>query len=191
MDGLSPAFLGALLQVGRAVRDLQDQQGHRAVLVGGAAVEFYTGGAYNTSDFDLHTGDHAAAVRALERQGFQRETEPGRLLNTWHHPDHPGYSVQMVSGALFDGHCDADRLRVVYLDPEARIILPPVEDLIADRLGQYCSVPANPDPSTLEQANLLLDLAPNIDWAYLERRVQEDQGDISLLTAARSERRLK
>jgi len=78
---------------------------------------------------------------------------------------------------------------VFFVSADSEIIIPPIEDMIADRLSQYCSIRDNPDESMLEQAKLLLTLAETIDWAYLERRAREDQGDISLLKGLRPERR--
>jgi hypothetical protein len=46
-----------------------------------------------------------------------------------------------------------------------------VEDLIADRMGQYGSGTA---PDRLEQARTLLSLHPDADMAYLERRIREE-----------------
>jgi hypothetical protein len=50
-----------------------------------------------------------------------------------------------------------------------------VEDLIADRMGQFASGTA---PDRKAQASLLLSLHPDADLAYLERRTrQESMGD--------------
>ena len=46
-----------------------------------------------------------------------------------------------------------------------------VEDLIADRMGQYASGSA---PDRLNQARLLLALHPDADFDYLERRIREE-----------------
>lgn len=54
-------------------------------------------------------------------------------------------------------------------DGIAKIIA--VEDIIADRMGQFASGTA---PEMLEQASLLLRLHTNIDRAYLDRRVREE-----------------
>ena len=59
------------------------------------------------------------------------------------------------------------------------IPLTAIEDLIADRLGQYGV--AGDDTSRIEQARALLAMADDIDLAYLRRRVVEEDGDIALL----------
>jgi hypothetical protein len=50
-----------------------------------------------------------------------------------------------------------------------------VEDMIADRMGQYASGTAR---DLLAQAKLLYDLAERVDEDYLERRIRtESMGD--------------
>jgi hypothetical protein len=50
-----------------------------------------------------------------------------------------------------------------------------VEDMIADRMGQYASGTAR---DLLDQARLLYDLAEGVDEDYLERRIRtESMGD--------------
>jgi len=53
-----------------------------------------------------------------------------------------------------------------------------VEDLIADRMGQYASGAAR---DRIEQARLLLALHPDADLDYLERRIREESsGDFGV-----------
>jgi hypothetical protein len=63
---------------------------------------------------------------------------------------------------------------------DAKVIFPPLEDMIADRLGQHASDPRGRD-DMLEQARLLASLAENLDVAYLIRRVAEEGGDPGIL----------
>lgn len=70
-----------------------------------------------------------------------------------------------MSGPLFDGAVTADRLLLLN---GIRVI--GVEDIIADRMGQY----ASNEPDMLEQAILLLKLAKNVDQEYLDRRIEEE-----------------
>src|SRR5208283_1110543 len=60
------------------------------------------------------------------------------------------------------------------------IPLPSIEDMIADRLGQY-AVASPADDSRLRQAILLFWIADELDRDYLLRRVGEEGGDPSLL----------
>lgn len=178
--GLPDDFLLVLQRLAEAFEALRQATGEAAVLVGGAAVELYTGGAYSTGDFDVHVSDAEAFRACLLAAGFIREDQPGHLQNFWYLPDVPRYGVQIVSGALFDGRCERTRLHLLTTESGAAFALPPVEDLIADRLGQY-AVASPTDDSMLLQARLLLSLAEAIDAAYLRKRVRDEGGDISLL----------
>jgi hypothetical protein len=134
------------------------------VIVGGAAVSFYTQGLILSGDFNL------VAATALEpfllAEGFLIEDRPGRLRRGYYHPKTPRYGFELVSGALFDGRCDTARMQVFRLAAEADVTLPPVEDLIADRLGQFAAS-NNRDREMVDQARLLLKLARDIDRDYL------------------------
>ena len=60
------------------------------------------------------------------------------------------------------------------------IIVPPVEDLIADRLGQH-AIASPTDTSRLEQARAMLVVSETVDGAYLIKRVREEGGDLAPL----------
>lgn len=60
------------------------------------------------------------------------------------------------------------------------VIFPPVEDMIADRLGQYESDPSGRD-DMLAQARLLASLADALDMDYLRKRVHEESVDPALI----------
>jgi hypothetical protein len=151
------------------------------VLVGGAAVELRTGGQYQTGDFDVHVSDAEAFGDALALAGFRREDQPGHLLTFWCLPSMPRYGMQLAGGALIDGRCERHRLEVLAIEAGSAILLPPVEDLIADRLGQHAARGSLTDVSALEQAKLLLLFAPEADLSYLPRPIVEQGGDPSLL----------
>jgi len=69
MSQFRPEFVTALEILGRAF-ELVVAGGHpRPVLVGGAAVEFYTGGAITSGDFDVVTAADLALEKALVVQG--------------------------------------------------------------------------------------------------------------------------
>jgi hypothetical protein len=174
-------YFAMLLLLGRVFQSLKQHHGVDAVLVGGAAVEFYTGGRYQTGDFDVVFEDFALFGSAMSAHGFAKPSGIGRLLRGWVHPDFPDYGIELVSGALFDGLSDRSRCRLIRMGEASAVALPPIEDLIADRLGQYCAIANNPDRSCLEQAKLLFLLAETIDKPYLEKRVQDEGGDMSLL----------
>jgi hypothetical protein len=160
------------------------------VIVGGSAVEFYTGGAITSGDFDLVAVHEEIIGAALVEVGFRREDRRGVRLGGFYHPEIL-IGVEFVTGPLFEGRTDPDRLQLVVVDEasNARVIFPPIEDMIADRLAQHASDPKGRG-DMLEQARLLASLAENLDLAYLRRRVAEEGGDpglVDLVTNSRSE----
>ncbi len=178
-------FVEALRLLAPAFERLVAEGQPRPVLVGGAAVEFYTGSAVVSGDFDVVTEAQDAFEAILLDLGFVREKRHGRLLRGLYHPDLE-MGVEVVSGRLFDGACDETRIRLVDIRDGQRIAMAPVEDLIADRMGQYCATKARV-PEMLDQAIKLYQLAEDVDEAYLDRRIQEEtQGeyDIEYLKAA-------
>ncbi len=142
--------------------------------MGGAAVAFYTQGAVLSGDFDLIAD--LSFEDALLAEGFRKEHKRGRLLRGYYHPDAPRYGFEMVSGALFDGRTDRDKILPVRITEDAEVFFPPIEDLIADRLGQYASNKGK-DDEMLKQAQILKELALECDIAYLRRRIIEESGD--------------
>jgi hypothetical protein len=85
---------------------------------------------------------------------------------------------------LFDGNADPERLRLVTIGPGSRVLVIPVEDVIADRLGQYVANPAG-SRALLRQAALACSLADEIDRAYLDSRIRTET--IGTLDLARFE----
>ncbi|MBO6888138.1 MAG: hypothetical protein JJ871_08730 [Thalassospira sp.] len=66
------------------------------------------------------------------------------------------------------------------LDEHSNVTFIAIEDLIADRMGQY-DAPPNMREDMLEQAAALLKLAENLDNAYLDKRIREETaGDFGL-----------
>ena len=172
-------FYEALALLAKACDDLASKGYERPVLVGGAAVEIHTGGAVVSGDFDFVSAEQQAFGEALVSYGFRREDRPGRLLIGWYHPEF-NLGVQVVSGALFDGRSDPLRVEIVEIKDGVPVVVASVEDLIADRLGQY--VATEPRPSDrLDQAVKLFQLAANVDTDYLERRIRDEtDGELSL-----------
>lgn len=108
-------------------------------------------------------------------------TNPEGLGHTplgWIHPElRLGFEV--VASTPMDGTVDYRRILLVEgLADGAAFAMIPVEDLIADRMGQYGSESA---PEMLEQARLLFQLNPGLEIAYLERRIREETaGDLGI-----------
>ena len=157
-----PAFIEALSLLARACDEVAAKGFERPILVGGAAVEFHTGSAVVSGDFDFVAEDQRAFEDALISYGFRREDRPGWLLRGLYHPE-LSLGVEFVSGLLFDGRSDVQRVQLVEIVDGKAVAIAPVEDLIADRLGQYASGTA---PEMLGQAIKLFQLADRLDEAY-------------------------
>ena len=173
-----PEFTAALGLIAEAF-DMVKAAGYaRPVLVGGAAVEFYTASAIVSGDFDIVSSAPTPLENALLAVGFVREDRRGRLLRGFYHPVSL-IGVEIVSGQLFDGRADRNRMIIVKVDGH-KVQLPALEDMIADRLGQYASNPRG-RTDMLNQAIALYVLAEDIDEAYLDRRLREEtSGDYDL-----------
>jgi hypothetical protein len=170
-----PEFIDALRLLARLSDAMEARGLPRPVLVGGGAVEFYSGSAMMTGDIDVTSPVQPELEEELQRLGFVRPSGAGRSLRGWIHPE-IGLGFEVVGSSPMGGGIDAARLRLVAPPGESahfRIIS--VEDLIADRMGQFASGSA---PEMLGQARTLLNLYPNLDRVYLEQRVrQETVGD--------------
>jgi hypothetical protein len=177
---LDQSFVEALLSLGRVFERYRAATSHDAVLVGGAAVNILTAGAFHSGDFDIQAAGDEALEAAFLAEGFRAEDRRGKLRIGFYHPRHPAYGFQQVSGALMDGRAERRRLFRVRLARASAVALPAVEDLIADRLAQF-SVAAPGDMSRLLQARALLDVLDNPDLAYLRKRVAEEGGDMTFL----------
>ena len=148
------------------------------ILVGGAVVEFDTGGQVVSGDFDFVSTDDEPFAQALVKLGFEQGDGRSRRRMTFVHPQ-LAMGVELVSGAYFDGRGDRSRVRLVQV-AGAAISMAPTEDLIADRLGQWVAL-GRRDGYLLQQAALLFRLAEDLDAAYLDRRIREDtSGDLGL-----------
>jgi hypothetical protein len=175
-----PAFIEALSLLAMACDDLTNKGYERPVLVGGAAVEFHTGSLVVSGDFDFVTDDQLAFEETLIRYGFRREDRVNRLLRGLYHPE-LSLGVEVVSGSLFDGRSDLRRVQLVEIVDGKAVAIAPVEDLIADRMGQYAST-ENRIPEMLDQALHLYRLADHLDEAYLEKRIgEETDGELDLM----------
>ena len=166
-----PEFEAALRLFARISEAMHERGLRRPILVGGAAAEFYTTSALTTGDFDMCTVTQPELEAEMERAGFIRPRGLGHTATGWLHPE-LALGFEIVAEVPMDGNVAAERLLLVQPEGETgkfRII--PVEDLIADRMGQWASGTA---ADRREQARVLLALHPDADMAYLERRVREE-----------------
>ncbi len=172
-----PEYIQALSLLAQVCEDVIAQGCQRPVLVGGGAVEFYTGGSITSGDFDLVAAEHEVFEDVLPRYGFTvEERRHGRLMKSFLHPK-LGIAVEVISGFLYPGS-DATRIRPVEIAEGKRIAFLPIEDLIADRLGQ-CADDGRQE--MLDQAIALFKLAHEPDEGYLDERIRvQTMGDWSL-----------
>jgi hypothetical protein len=165
-----PEFEAALRAFARASEAMKRKGFEAPVLVGGAAAELYSGSAITTGDFDVVTGRQAEFEEELRAQGFTRPAGPGHTPLGWVHPDLK-LGFEVVSGALLDGLADRERVRLFDLGEDGYAAVISVEDMIADRMGQYASRAA---PEMLRQARTLFSLSPDVEMAYMECRIREE-----------------
>jgi hypothetical protein len=164
-----PEFEAALTTFASVSERVEEAGFQRPVLVGGAAVEFYSGSMIATGDFDVVTPRSDIFEQALVEHGFVKPSGAGTLTRGWIHPDLK-LGFEVVGSSLLDGHADRDRVRLIDVSGE-RFAIISVEDLIADRMGQYHSGSA---PDMLGQALSLFRLYQDADCSYLERRIREE-----------------
>ena len=94
-------------------------------LVGGAAVELYTGGAYRTGDLDFVGVVTAAVSQRMEDAGFER------VGRHWIHERHRLF-IEFPDDALAPGNTAAT-IRV----GDTSVVLLGLEELIVDRLAAW------------------------------------------------------
>lgn len=129
------------------------------VLVGGAAVEFYTLGGYATRDMDVLVPGSPRVDEAMRGLGFMRE---GRY---WMRDDIQAL-IEMPAPPLAG---DTQRvLNLVVRDSHVYII--GLEDLVIDRLNAYVHWKSAEDGRWAER--LLADNMDSIDWDYLRARAR-------------------
>lgn len=166
-----PEFIAALRLLAQVSEAVAARGLSRPVLVGGGAVEFYTGGTVMTGDIDITSPAQPELEEEMQRIGFVRPSGAGKSLRGWIHPD-LGLGFEIVGSSPMGGSADAARIRLVQpIGESARFRLLSIEDLIADRMGQFASGSA---PDMRAQARALLRLYPDVDRVYLDRRIREE-----------------
>lgn len=107
----------------------------------------------------------------MVRAGFVRPSGAGQMLKGWIHPELK-LGFEVVAEVPMDGNVTRDMLVLVEnFTDEGDFVLISVEDLIADRMGQWASGTA---ADRLDQARKLFVLHPSIDRVYLDRRIREE-----------------
>nr|WP_221240532.1 hypothetical protein [Sphingobium boeckii] len=146
----------------------------RPVLVGGGAAEYYSASALMTGDIDLCSPLQDALEAVMRDHGFVRPSGPGMATRGWIHPEY-GLGFEIVASVPMDGAVDRDHIFLVEgMEKGAAFSIISVEDLIADRMGQYASGSA---PEMRGQARILFALHPDADLLYLEKRIRTETFD--------------
>ena len=168
MTAYRPEFEAALRLFAR-VSEAMTARGFQApVLVGGAAVEVYSLSAIATGDFDISTGAQDAFEEELQRHGFVRPSGPGMATRGWIHPE-LALGFEVVTATLLGGMADRERVRMIDTGEGQSVSVISLEDIIADRMGQFASGSA---PTMFAQAKELFDLYPTADIGYMESRIR-------------------
>jgi hypothetical protein len=166
-----PEFEAALRLFARVSEAMHQRGLRRPILVGGAAAEFWSVSQLTTGDFDMCTPLQPELEEEMQRHGFVKPEGAGQYLKGWVHPELK-LGFEVVASTPMDGSVDADHIRLVQPVGATELFrVISVEDLIADRMGQFASRTA---PDRIEQARILLALHPDADLDYLERRIREE-----------------
>jgi hypothetical protein len=174
---MRPEFETALRFLARITERLISSGFPAPVLVGGGAVELFSNGLIATGDFDISTARQSVFEEELQLVGFLKPSGPGVATRGWMHPDFL-LGFEVVSSTLLDGLADRGRLVRLDLGADGRVYVLSIEDMIADRMGQFASGTA---PEMREQARVLLALHGDVDRDYLDRRIKEEtSGDLGI-----------
>lgn len=166
-----PEFEAALRLFAQVSEAMHKRGLSRPVLVGGAAAEFWSASGVTTGDFDICTPLQPELEEEMQRVGFVRPSGVGQMLKGWVHP-RLKLGFEVVAEVPMDGNVAPSRIRLVApVGGQGLFRVISVEDLIADRMGQYASGTAR---DRIDQARLLLALHPEADMPYLERRIREE-----------------
>ncbi len=130
--------------------------GADAILVGGAAVEFYTHGQFETADMDFAITDTQKGAELLEKLGFKQKD------SVWFNTDLD--IIVDVSGESYSG--DVDKVKVVKVR-NYELKVAGVEDLIANRLYSAKFWKSNPQRDLEEATALLSIFAGSINDVYM------------------------
>ena len=173
-----PELLTALRLLARLSEALHQRGLPRPILVGGAAVEYLTGSALMTGDVDLASPVQPELEEELVRLGFTKPEGLGHTPLGWIHPALP-LGFEVVASIPLGGAAHPAPMALVRPIGETAVFrILSVEDMIADRMGQYASGAAS---EMGEQAAILFRLYPDLDRAYLEARIRDEScGDYGI-----------
>ncbi len=142
----------------------------RAIVIGGLAVEFWTDGAFTTTDVDLYLPHGPAVDDLLAELGFAKE---GRH---WILREH---DLFVEAPASFPA--EEEEVSEVELSTGDRVLVLSVEDVLIDRLHQFV---AGGHRDVAEQAMTLLS-SDELDRARLSQRARSERLSNALVALER------
>ncbi len=142
----------------------------RAIVIGGLAVEFWTGGAFMTTDVDLYLPHGPAVDDLLAEAGFVRE---GRH---WVLREH---ELFVEAPASFPA--EEEEVAQVELPSGDRVLVLSIEDVLVDRLHQFV---AGGHRDMAEQAMTILS-SEELDRARLAQRAESERLAAALVEVER------
>ena len=151
--------------------------GIEPILVGGAALEFYTAGGYATKDMNLALPASPDVDAAFAALGFEKE---GRY---WYHSE-LDLLFEAPAPAGLPGE-DAPRTEVEI--DGLRVVIIGIEDLLIDRLRAW--VHWNSDEDGRWTRRLALLYPDRIDWNYVRDRVSRIPEEVEALSGIEREAR--
>ena len=156
-------FRRRLLFIGFFTTKLREN-GVSAVLVGGEAIDVYTGGTFASADIDLLVGDKAATEKLLNKLEFAKQ---GNTL--WLNGD-LGLVVHVIPMEY-----SGDPLKIrkfTVKNYELQVAAP--EDLIKDRLCSVKFWKSNPQRDMEESITLMKIFSDSLDNSYLDRLAKQN-----------------
>jgi predicted nucleotidyltransferase len=151
------------------------EDGLEPVLVGGAALELYTGGGYATKDVDVALPHAPEVDAAFADLGFGKE---GRY---WYRRD-----LDLLFEAPAPGGLPGEEApRTVVEVDGLRVVVLGIEDLLVDRLRAAVHWRSAEDLRWARRLALLY--ADRLDWAYLGSRVEADAEEREALSRLAAE----
>lgn len=151
--------------------------GLEPILVGGAAVEFYTAGGYTTKDIDLALPHGAETDAAFADLGFQKE---GRY---WYRED-----LDLLFEAPAPAGLPGETAPRTEIEVEGlRVVVLGIEDLVLDRLRAWIHG-TSPEDGRWARRLVLLH-AEDLDWGYLRSKTEDVPAERSAIAELEQEAR--
>lgn len=139
----------------------------KPVIVGGAAVEFYTAGGYATADIDIvYPSEPLEPI--FKKLGLKKE-------NRYWYSEELGIVVEAPS-AYLEAEARKRVVKVKVANMEVELL--GIEDLVIDRLNAYVHWGSSDDGNWAKE--LLAIHKQELDWPYLKKEAQKNKVEAAL-----------